>query len=77
MLPKELHRPLRLGDAQVDDALLEDLLDVVLLHENFTALQTFIFFQIGGGGGHFILCLRGGERALLVYVGRGLRNLDS
>lgn len=78
MLPKELHRPLRLGDAQVDDALLQDLLDVVLLHENFTALQTFIFFQIGGGGGgHFILCLRGGERALLVYVKRGLRNLEN
>ena len=70
MFPKELHRPLGLGNAQVDDTLLQDLLDVVLLHENFAALQTFIFFQIGGGGGHFIHCLRGGERraALHIYV---------
>jgi hypothetical protein len=55
VLPQEFHRTLRLGDAQVDNALFEDLLDVVLLHEHFTALQTLIFFQIrGGGGGHVI-----------------------
>ncbi len=54
VFPQELQRPLRLGDAQVDDALFEDLLDVVFLHENLAAFQTFVFFQIGGGGGHLI-----------------------
>lgn len=53
MFPQELHRTLRLGDAEVDNALLQDLLDVVLLHEDLAALQTFVFFQ-GGGGGHLI-----------------------
>lgn len=54
MFPQELHRTLRLGDAEVDDALLQDLLDVVLLHEDLAALQTLVFFQSGGGGGHLI-----------------------
>lgn len=69
MLPQEFHRTLRLGDAQVDNALFEDLLDVVLLHEHFTALQTLVFFQIrGGGGGHVIYLVylqRGGEEGWL------------
>lgn len=58
MLPKELHRTLGFSDAEVHNALFEDLLDVVLLHKNFTALQTLVFFQSGGGGGHlfFYLC---------------------
>lgn len=62
VFPQELHRPLRLGDAQVDDALFEDLLYVVFLHENLTAFQTFIFFQIGGGGGHLIFYLCRGRK---------------
>lgn len=64
VFPQELHRPLGLGDAQVDDALFEDLLYVVFLHENLAAFQTFIFFQIGGGGGHLIFyhCCRRKER---------------
>lgn len=62
MFPQELHRTLRLGDAEVDDALLEDLLDVVLLHKDLAALQTLVFFQSGGGGGHLIAYPWGGSR---------------
>lgn len=62
MLPQELHRTLRLSDAEVHNALFEDLLDVVLLHKNFTALQTLVFFQSGGGGGHLIFYLCGSGR---------------
>lgn len=62
MLPQELHRALGLSDAQVDNALFEDLLDVVPLHKNFAALQTLVFVQSGGGGGGghriFYLCGR-------------------
>lgn len=59
MLPQELHRTLRLSDAEVHNALFQDLLDVVLLHKYFTALQTFVFFQSRGGGGHLIFYLCG------------------
>ncbi len=64
VFPQELQRPLGLGDAQVDDALFEDLLDVVFLHEDLAAFQTFVFFQIGGGGGHLIFyhCCRRKEQ---------------
>ncbi len=64
VFPQELQRPLGLSDAQVDDALFEDLLDVVFLHEDLAAFQTFVFFQIGGGGGHLIFyhCCRRKER---------------
>lgn len=62
MFPQELHRTLRLGDAEVDDALLEDLLDVVLLHKDLAALQTLVFFQSGGGGGHLIAYAWGSRR---------------
>lgn len=55
VLPQELHRTLRLGDAEVHNALFQDLLDVVLLHEDFTALQTLVFFQSGGGGGGHLI----------------------
>lgn len=73
MLPQELHRTLRLSDAEVHNALFEDLLDVVLLHENFTALQTFVFFQSGGGGGHliFYLCGSGRETGWTMRGGQG------
>lgn len=63
MFPQELHRTLRLGDAEVDDALLENLLDVVLLHKDLAALQTLVFFQSsGGGGGHLIAYPWGSRR---------------
>lgn len=62
MFPQELHRTLRLCNAEVDNALFQDLLDVVLLDEYFTALQTLVFFQSGGGGGHLIFYLCGGGR---------------
>lgn len=75
VFPQELHGPLGLGDAQVDDALFQDLLDVVFLHENLAAFQTFVFFQIGGGGGHLIFyhCCRrkewmGGEWREIFFV---------
>lgn len=55
VLPQELHRTLRLGDAEVHNALFQDLLDVVLLHKDFTALQTLVFFQSGGGGGGHLI----------------------
>lgn len=59
MLTQELHRPLWLSDAEVHNALFQDLLDVMLLHKYFTALQTLVFFQSGGGGGHLIFYLCG------------------
>ena len=74
MLPQELHRTLRLSDAEVHNALFEDLLDVVLLHENFTALQTLVFFQSGGGGGGhliFYLCGSGEKTGWTMRGGEG------
>lgn len=74
MLPQELHRTLRLSNAEVHNALFEDLLDVVLLHENFTALQTLVFFQSGGGGGGhliFYLCGSGEKTGWIMRGGEG------
>lgn len=79
MLPQELHRTLRLSDAQVHNALFEDLLDVVLLHENFTALQALIFFQSGGGGGGhliFYLCDSGRKQGWTMRGGEGRQSSE-
>lgn len=81
MLPQELHRTLRLGDAEVHNALFQDLLDVVLLHEDFTALQTLVFFQSGGGGGGHLIVYpwgsggtgRGGGGAVMGWRGESVR----
>lgn len=54
MFPQEFHRTLRLGNTEVDNALFQDLLDVVLSHKYLTALQTVIFIYSGGGGGHLV-----------------------
>lgn len=51
MFPQELHRPVGFGDAEVHDALFQDLLDVVLLNVQLASFQALVFFSVAGGGG--------------------------